>query len=82
MNCEWTDWQIGECSVSCGIGTRTEIRSKSVEEKNGGVCIGETTVQADCHDAVCPGKILYTLFLSNRDLYLYPHITMLNICKT
>ena len=57
MNCEWSDWQVGECSVSCGGGTRTKSRSKSVEEKNGGVCVGDATVQEVCNDKGCPGKI-------------------------
>ena len=56
MDCEWGDWKIGECSVTCGRGTRTNNRTKIVQENNGGECIGDATVQADCHDQICPGE--------------------------
>ena len=56
MDCEWTDWQIGQCSVTCGGGTRTNIRSKKVEEKHGGMCTGNSTVQEECNDQGCPGN--------------------------
>ena len=57
MDCKWTDWQIGQCSVTCGGGTRTNTRSKSVEENNGGKCTGDSTAQENCNDQSCPGNI-------------------------
>ena len=55
VNCVWSDWKIGDCSVSCGLGTRTETRKKTVIEQNGGECIGEASVTSECHDEICPG---------------------------
>ena len=64
VNCKWSDWQVGECSVSCGGGTRTKSRSKSVEEENGGVCVGGATAQEVCNDKGCPGKIVLHFYYS------------------
>lgn len=64
MDCEWSDWQTGECSVTCGGGSRTNSRSKTVEEKYNGVCIGEPTAQEGCNDQHCPGKIVLYLIYS------------------
>ena len=33
VDCEWSEWSIGECSVSCGGGTRIDTRDKVVEEE-------------------------------------------------
>ena len=57
VDCQWDLWQTGDCSKSCGGGTRTNIRSKIVEEENGGVCIGNATITESCNeDVFCPGK--------------------------
>ena len=56
VNCAWSDWNIGDCSVSCGLGTRSETRKKKIIEKNGGECIGESSLTTECHDQTCPGK--------------------------
>ena len=53
MDCEWSAWKIGECSVTCGGGTRTNTRSKTVEENNYGVCIGEPIAKEDCNNHNC-----------------------------
>ena len=64
MNCEWNDWQIGQCSVTCGGGTRTNTRTKTVQESNGGVCTGEATLQESCNNLNCPGNInVYPIYL-------------------
>ena len=64
VNCEWSDWQMQQCSVTCGGGTRANIRAKTVEEKNGGVCTGELTVEEVCNMQDCPGKInSYSMYL-------------------
>ena len=55
----WGDWKIEDCSVSCGLGTRTETRTKSIIEQNGGECIGEASVTSECHDSICPGKSFF-----------------------
>ena len=57
VDCEWNEWQIGECSVTCGEGTRYKIRTKKVKEENGGTCEGETTALAPCTEEDCPGNL-------------------------
>ena len=54
--CEWSEWARGDCSVECGAGIRTKTRSKTVEEKDGGTCVGETTEIEDCKDRECTGS--------------------------
>ena len=56
VNCTWTDWESTECTVSCGTGTRTKTRTKSVEEKYGGICAGDATEQENCNTQDCPSK--------------------------
>ena len=55
VNCEWNDWQYGECSKTCGGGYRTNNRTKRIEEAFGGVCDGESTAIEDCNKISCPG---------------------------
>merc|ERR1711936_783254 len=38
VHCIWDEWILGECSTTCGAGTRTNTRVKLVEESNGGTC--------------------------------------------
>ena len=58
MDCEWNDWVEGPCSVSCGGGVRTNTRTKAVEEKYNGKCIGDSTMEEKCNDQKCPSKFL------------------------
>ena len=75
VDCEWSDWQIGQCSLSCGGGTRTNIRLKTSEEKNGGICEGEPWVQEDCNSKGCPGKFnLYPVYLICQFWFIGYHI--------
>ena len=68
VNCEWNDWQIGECSEPCGGGIRTNSRTKKIEESNGtdedGVCEGEATMEEECNTQTCPRKLLSKGYLS------------------
>ena len=57
INCEWNEWQIGECSKTCGRGTRSNTRTKKVEEMHGGICDGESTVSESCNTEDCPGSV-------------------------
>ena len=57
VDCEWADWEIGECSVSCGGGSRINTRSKDVVENNSGVCLGESSEEEECNSSGCPGAI-------------------------
>jgi len=55
VDCEWNEWELGECSVTCAGGTRLDTRTKSVEEMHGGTCDpagGERTVP--CNNNICP----------------------------
>ena len=69
---------IGECSRSCGTGTRTNNRTKLVEEANGGTCSGQPLEIVECNTQPCPGMIesIYPLLvyfdhiLPNKTKYL------------
>ena len=70
INCEWNEWQIGECSKTCGGGTRSNNRTKNVEEMHGGVCEGESTVNEPCNTQDCPGSISgFNIFAFNTLIY-------------
>ena len=47
---------MGECSKTCGRGTRLNTRTKKVEEVNGGICEGESTISDSCNTEDCPGS--------------------------
>ena len=59
VNCIWGDWQLGQCSVSCGGGSRTDERIKTVAETNGGVCTGDSHRTESCNPGGCPGNMKY-----------------------
>ena len=73
MDCEWSAWQTGPCSVSCGGGTRTSNRSKTVEENYGGECIGQPIFHDVCNTQNCPskGKINESLNIKNANTIIY-----------
>ena len=54
---------IGECSRSCGTGTRTNNRTKLVEEANGGTCSGQPSEIVECNTQPCPGIIKFLCLL-------------------
>ena len=61
MNCEWGEWS-GEgsaCSQTCDMGTKEYTRNKRVQEKNGGLCLGEPKKTEQCTIGIeCfPGKL-------------------------
>ena len=63
-DCRWTDWEEGECSVTCAGGRRTNTRTKAVVERDGtdgtiGICEGEATMEEDCNTQACPRKFYY-----------------------
>ena len=56
VHCEWDEWKIGQCSVTCRGGTRTNTREKKVEANHGGYeCEGEPSLQESCSVNECPG---------------------------
>ena len=72
--CEWGEWSLGDCSAECGTGTRTKTRVKTVDEANGGACIGEPTKTEECKDKECPGNYfsdLYHLGYVDKTLRLF-----------
>ena len=58
VHCEWDEWILGECSATCGAGTRTNTRVKLVEESNGGTCDGQTIEIEECQVSECPSKYI------------------------
>ena len=52
VDCEWGPWANGTCSVFCGGGIQTKTRNKTVEEKYGGECIGDSTMTDVCNEDV------------------------------
>ena len=58
VDCEWDDWQLGDCSVTCGGGIRVDTRTKTVKEQYGGICdpMGNQR-EEPCNADDCPGKI-------------------------
>ena len=57
VDCEWDDWQIGECDEPCGGGFRTNQRAPRVDAQHGGdECTGASTVVESCNIHECPGK--------------------------
>ena len=52
----WDEWVTGECSGTCGTGTRTNTRTKLVTESNGGSCTGLPTEIEECNANPCPGE--------------------------
>ena len=55
IHCEWDEWVNGDCSKTCGTGTRTNTRNKSVVEEHGGTCSGEPIEFEECNTQECPG---------------------------
>ena len=59
VDCVWNDWTVGQCSLSCGGGTLTKIRTHNVTAQHGGeVCAGHAEVTESCNVQECPGKFL------------------------
>ena len=56
VHCVWDEWILGECSTTCGVGTRTNTRVKDVTEANGGTCDGQPYEIEECKITECPGK--------------------------
>ena len=58
IDCVWGEWVAGQCSTTCGIGSRVSTRKKLVEEANGGNCSGRSTKTEECNVQECPGNDL------------------------
>jgi hypothetical protein len=54
VDCQWGDWILEECSVSCGGGQQTNNREKLTIELFGGEpCQGEATEVKECNVDEC-----------------------------
>ena len=54
MDCQWNAWEsTSDCSVTCGEGTQTQTRTKSVEEAAGGTCNGINQKTIPCYKDEC-----------------------------
>ena len=63
VDCEWSNWIIGQCSKSCGAGFRRRTRSPKIESQNGGKdCDGRSTVFENCYLSECPGNVTIVRF--------------------
>ena len=58
VDCVWSGWSDnGACSKTCGGGTKSQIRSKIIVEKNSGSCIGSSKRYGiSCNTNYCPGR--------------------------
>ena len=74
VHCVWDEWMEGSCSVTCGVGTRTNTRTKLVHESNGGTCTGSSTEDVICEDQLCPSKYTWCAIKYVLHSYLYTYI--------
>ena len=57
VHCEWNDWMLGECSLTCGGGMLTKTRKEKVKAQFGGEeCPGPHTIEESCNVQECPGQ--------------------------
>ena len=64
VDCEWDEWQVGECDKSCGGGLLTKTRVPKVDKAHGGKeCTGPSSVTESCNVQECPGKFNVTFTL-------------------
>ena len=56
VDCTWAPWYSwSACNKSCGGGSRTKVRTKSVVEAHGGTCSGALIDTEACNSQECPG---------------------------
>ena len=58
VDCQWNTWGWwGDCSKTCGVGQREQIRTKRVTENSSGSCSGLPSRYESCQgDHACPGN--------------------------
>ena len=64
VDCEWSEWKIGECSKQCGGGRRINKREQNVLAAHGGrECSGPTELDEPCNtlefQVIDQSKVLY-----------------------
>ena len=63
VDCEWGDWVVGECSRTCGGGTRSNLRERKIEAAFGGrECPGPASITEACNVQECPGSLLSIVY--------------------
>ena len=68
VNCEWNAWEpYSTCSVTCGEGTKTKKRTKSVEESGEGTCAGKNQETISCYKDECTtlGTLILLICIKN-----------------
>ena len=65
IHCKWDDWVTGECSQTCGTGTRTNTRKKLIIEEHGGTCTGQSTEIEACNPQECPGAVKFLIIINS-----------------
>ena len=58
VNCEWSAWIIGECSVTCGGGTQPMHRTKTEAIFGGADCEGDKDGVQNCNTDPCSGDFI------------------------
>ena len=60
VDCTWNDWIVGECTDSCGGGTRTNTRTTNTSAAHGGNdCAGNSSITEKCNTQNCTGQTLF-----------------------
>ena len=63
VDCEWGDWVVGECSITCGGGTRSNTREIKIDAAFGGrQCPGLASITEACNVQECPGSLFFIVF--------------------
>ena len=72
VDCRWSNWTLGECSVSCGDGVRENHRFKEQEELFGGApCEGVASQTEACINRICPGMhMCKTVIKISLDIFI------------
>ena len=61
----WSEWTLGECTVTCGGGTQTNQRlcNSPKQQGTGDYCIGLGMKSINCNQQLCPGNYLYGVII-------------------
>ena len=55
VDCQWSEWQSGSCSRTCGRGVQMNFRTERVQAQNGGSpCFGSGSKWEHCNLQDCP----------------------------
>ena len=92
VHCVWNDWVIGDCSVTCGEGVRTNTRTqKEAAQFGGDECEGLASSTESCYDQDCPGIepiffslltiLMFLLYLSRPSYKIDSVLIYSNYCN-